>query len=57
MMQRDGKYQYQETTDFQAVQLPYKGNLRMEVFLPKTNSNPQKLVEDISRQRCVAKNG
>ncbi|MGH7951516.1 MAG: serpin family protein [Limisphaerales bacterium] len=46
MMQRDGKFNYQETADFQAVQLPYKGGLRMELFLPKTNSNPQKLVEE-----------
>jgi len=46
MMQRDGKFNYQETADFQAVRLPYKGNLRMEVFLPKTNSSPQKLVEE-----------
>ena len=46
MMQRDGKFDYQETTGFQAVRLPYQGNLRMEVFLPKTNSSPQKLVEE-----------
>lgn len=45
MMQRDGKFSYQETADFQAVQLPYNGHLRMEAFLPKTNSSPQKLVE------------
>jgi serine protease inhibitor len=45
MMQRDDKFNYQEKAEFQAVQLPYNGHLRMEVFLPKTNSSPQKLVE------------
>ena len=45
MMSRDGKMSCQETPDFQAVQLPYLGGLQMEVFLPATSSNPQKLLE------------
>jgi serpin B len=45
MMHQDGDFKYQETSDFQAVQLPYEGGLQMQVFLPATNSNPQKLLE------------
>ena len=45
MMQRDDKFKYQETTDYQAVQLPYRRKLLMGVFLPMTNSSPPKLVE------------
>ena len=45
MMRQDGDFKYQQTADFQAVQLPYAGGLRMQVFLPATNSNPQKLLE------------
>jgi serine protease inhibitor len=44
MMARTGYVVYQETPDFQAVELPYKGGLQMELFLPSTNSNPQKLL-------------
>ena len=46
MMNQSGKFDYQETSDFQAVQLPYKGGLRMEVYLPATSSSPQKLLDD-----------
>jgi serpin B len=45
MMVQDREFDYQETPDFQAVQLPYVGGLRMQVFLPATNSSPQKLLE------------
>jgi serpin B len=44
MMMQAGHFQYQETTDFQAVKLPYRGGLQMELYLPQTNSNPQTLL-------------
>lgn len=44
MMTQEGQFIYQETPDFQAVKLPYRGGLQMELYLPQTNSNPQKLV-------------
>ena len=44
MMQRL-EFDYQETADFQAVQLAYKGGLWMEVFLPAAKSSPQKLLD------------
>lgn len=44
MMNQDGKFVYEETPDFQAVRLPYKGGLQMQLFLPVTNSGPQKLI-------------
>jgi len=46
MMAQDGKFEYQETPDFQAVQLSYHGGLQMQVFLPAKNSSPQKLLVD-----------
>ena len=45
MMVQHRKFAYQETPGFQAVQLPYAGDLQMEVFLPATNSSPQKLLD------------
>jgi serpin B len=44
MMLQAGSFTYQETEDFQAVKLPYKGGLQMELYLPNTNSNPSKLL-------------
>lgn len=45
MMSRSGKFRYQETSAFQAVILPYAGDrLEMILFLPATNSSPQKLL-------------
>ena len=44
MMAREGSFVYRETAEFQAVRLPYKGGLQMELFLPSTNSSPQKLL-------------
>ena len=44
MMVQDGRFIYQETPDFQAVKLPYKGGLQMELYLPQPDSNPQKFV-------------
>ena len=46
MMNQSGEFDYRETPGFQAVQLPYKGGLRMEVYLPATSSSPQKLLDD-----------
>jgi serpin B len=47
MMVQNREFTYQETASFQAVQLPYKGGLRMEVLLPAANSNPQQLLESL----------
>jgi serpin B len=44
MMAQNGHFPYQETADFQAVKLPYRGGLQMELYLPQTNSNPRKLL-------------
>jgi len=44
MMAQEGSYIYQETADFQAIKLPYKGDLQMELYLPQTNSNPVKFL-------------
>ena len=44
MMAQEGSFIYRETPAFQAVRLPYKGGLQMELFLPSTNSSPQQLL-------------
>jgi len=44
MMSREAYFVYQETHDFQAVQLDYTGGFQMELFLPATNSSPRKLL-------------
>jgi len=45
MMQQVRAFSYQETNDFQVVQLPYAGRqLQMQVFLPSTNSTVQALL-------------
>ena len=41
MMTQDGKFIYQENEGFQAIKLPYKGGLQMELYLPRANSTPQ----------------
>jgi serine protease inhibitor len=46
MMVQSRKFDYQETPDFQAVKLYYTGRFHMDVFLPATNSSPQKVVEN-----------
>jgi serpin B len=56
MMAQGGHFVYQETPDFQAVKLPYKGGLQMELFLPATNSSPQKLVADFAAKENWQKN-
>ena len=49
MMRQKRDFEYNETDTFQAVRLAYAGSrLGMYVFLPATNSTPQKLVEDFS---------
>ena len=46
MMVQSRKFDYQETPDFQAVKLYYTGRFHMDVFLPATNSSPQKVLEN-----------
>ena len=49
MMRQHRHFGYQETDDFQAVRLGYSGkDLDMILFLPKTNSSPQKLLAKLS---------
>ncbi|MGH7990192.1 MAG: serpin family protein, partial [Limisphaerales bacterium] len=49
MMSRRKKFSYQENSGFQAVRLPYAGyRLQMYLFLPATNSSPQKLLADFN---------
>jgi serine protease inhibitor len=48
MMRQTRKFSYQEDGGFQAIRLPYVGNrLGMLVFLPATNSSPNKLLADV----------
>jgi serine protease inhibitor len=48
-MSQQRKFNYAETYDFQAVQLPYAGErLQMMLFLPATNSSPEKLLGTFS---------
>jgi serpin B len=56
MMEQGGHFEYQENPDFQAVKLPYKGGLQMELFLTGTNSTPQKLVADFAAKENWQKN-
>lgn len=45
MMNQGGSFSYRRGTGYQAVRLPYEGwNLGMYVFLPDTNSSPEKLL-------------
>ena len=49
MMSQHRHFSYQETDDFQAVQMSYAGHrLEMILLLPKTNSSPQKLLAKLS---------
>jgi len=52
MMLQDGNFSYQETGDFQAVKLPYKGDLQMELYLPQPHSTPQKLIAKFASERA-----
>jgi serine protease inhibitor len=48
MMRQTRKFSYQEDGEFQAIRLPYVGDrLGMFVFLPATNSSPNKLLADL----------
>lgn len=48
MMRQTRKFSYQEDAGFQAIRLPYVGGrLGMLVFLPATNSSPNKLLADL----------
>lgn len=45
MMSRSKTFTYRRGTGYQAVRLPYEGeNLAMYIFLPDTNSSPEKLL-------------
>ncbi|HSY10143.1 MAG TPA: serpin family protein [Candidatus Dormibacteraeota bacterium] len=49
MMWQSKTFSYQEGDGFQAVRLPYAGyRLQMYLFLPATNSGPQKLLADFN---------
>jgi serine protease inhibitor len=49
MMLQHRHFNYQETDDFQAVRLGYSSKyLEMVLFLPKTNSSPQKVLTELS---------
>ena len=49
MMAKTKTFAYFRGTDYQAVQLPYQGkNLAMYVFLPDTNSSPEKLLDNMN---------
>jgi len=49
MMTKTKTFAYFRGTDYQAVRLPYQGkNLAMYVFLPDTNSSPEKLLDNMT---------
>jgi serpin B len=51
MMSQRKTFSYQEGGGFQAVRLPYAGDrLQMYLFLPATNSSPQKLLADFNSE-------
>lgn len=54
MMAQDGDFRYQETADFQAVRLPYKGGLEMELYLPAAGSSPRKLLHEWAARPQIA---
>jgi len=52
MMTQSKTFTYRHGTGYQAVRLPYEGeNLAMYVFLPDTNSSPEKLLGIMSGDR------
>jgi len=51
MMRQSRTFSYEEGDDFQAVRLPYAGDrLQMYLFLPATNSSPQKLLAHLDSE-------
>jgi serpin B len=54
MMTQNGDFQYQETGEFQAVKLAYRGGLQMELYLPAANSNPAKLLPALAARERIA---
>ncbi len=49
LMSRQGKYPYLETSQFQAISLPYGGErFSLEIFLPKANTNPEDLLPQLT---------
>jgi serine protease inhibitor len=60
MMRQTRKFSYQEDSGFQAIRLPYVGDrLGMLIFLPATNSSPNKLLaglnSDAWREKIIPK--
>jgi serpin B len=54
MMAQDGDFRYQETAGFQAVRLPYKGGLEMELYLPAAGSSPRKQLREWAARSQIA---
>ena len=54
MMKQGGSFQYQEAADFQAVRLPYRGGLEMELYLPAAGSSPRQLLGEWADRRKFA---
>jgi serpin B len=49
LMSREGKYRYFETSDFQAVSLPYTGErFSLEIFLPRPDKNIKDLISQLT---------
>ena len=49
LMSREGKYRYLETSEFQAVSLPYTGErFSLEIFLPQPDKNLEDLVSQLT---------
>jgi serpin B len=54
MMSQENNFNYRRGTGYQAVRLPYEGeDLAMYVFLPDTNSSPEKLLEIMNGDRWL----
>ncbi len=56
MMSQSGDYQYLETENFQAVNIPYgeDGKIGFYIFLPKQNSNLQALYQNLNGKNWEA---
>ena len=51
MMQQENEFQYFETNDFQAIDLPYgNGKFSMTILLPKRQKTPDSLVSDFTQE-------
>jgi len=51
MMQQENEFQYFETNDFQAIDLPYgNGKFSMMILLPKRQKTPDSLISDFTQE-------